>query len=234
MEEKSLGMEESFGAYLQNGRMMAGLLIADMAKKLYVSKETLRYLEAEEHARLPQPVFVRGFVRSYAQEMGLDAEYAMALYQKAYKAWDAMQKEALRRQMRRRRFFQLLRATLISVLIALGLSWTGVWLFHFFSSEEGPMEVSLPAASSTPVPQKSVHTGYRLEVRAVESTWVKIIIDEELPRSFSMNPGDVLEFDAEKAYNILIGSATGVRLRLNGKALPFSGASGQAVNLLLP
>lgn len=230
-------MEESFGTYLQNGRLMAGLLTADLAKRLCTGKETLKWLEEEDHARLPEPVFVRGFIRHYALEVGLDPDHALLLYREARRSWDTAREEAQKKRLRKKRMIQGLRVGLLMLFLIFFVSFVGLFLVNFFFHGERVTEASLPVPESlpdAPLPQKTAHSVQHLEIRATESTWIKMIRDEEQARSFSMNPGDILEFDAEKTYNLLIGSATGVRLRLNGKVVPLSGASGQAVTLHLP
>ncbi|MCW7754662.1 DUF4115 domain-containing protein [Desulfobotulus sp. H1] len=238
MGEESRTTEEGFGLYLQNGRIMQGILLQDLAERLFVSRETLQRLEDEDHGGLPVPVFVRGFVRHYAQEVNLDPDYAAELYKKARKKWDAREEDARRKILFRKRLVRWLKGCAVLLILIAALSFGGVWLAGFMGDVEARKEAALMAvARSTPdydQPRKPVQSGYKLELLAVESTWVKIIVDEEPSRSFSVEPGDVLEFHAEKTYNVLIGSATGVRLRLNGKALPLSGSGGQAVNLHLP
>ncbi|TYT75611.1 helix-turn-helix domain-containing protein [Desulfobotulus mexicanus] len=238
MGEKSLAREESFGTYLQNGRIMSGLFLHDLEAVLCVGKEVLKLLEEEDHRGLPEPVFVRGFVRHYAMEVGLDPDYAAFLYKESRKKWDAEAEEARRRILRRQRIRSWLRGGLFFVFLVFMMSWAGIWFAEFVSGEEEERDaVLMSVVASTPdfdASEIAEISGYRLEILGMESTSLKIIIDDQESRSFSVEPGDILEFDAEKAYNILIGSATGVRLRLNGKAMPLSGAVGQAVNLHLP
>ena len=75
---------------------------------------------------------------------------------------------------------------------------------------------------------------HRLEIRAVENTWVKMIIDDQPPRQATLKVGERIEFEARSGFNLLIGNAAGIRLTLNGEAVPVSGRSGQVVSLKLP
>ncbi|TWI74381.1 uncharacterized protein DUF4115 [Desulfobotulus alkaliphilus] len=238
MGEESLGREESFGTYLQNGRLRSGLFLHDLEAALCVGRETLRLLEEEDHAALPEPVFVRGFVRNYAMEVGLNSDHAAFLYKESRKQWDAEAEEARRRAVRRQRIRRWLRGSFFFVFLVFLMSWMGIWFAGFISGEEEERDgVLMSVVASTPdfdSLEKAEISGYHLEIMAIESTWLRVIVDDQESLSFSVEPGDILEFDAEKAYNILIGSATGVRLRLNGKAMSLSGAGGQAVNLHIP
>ncbi len=62
------------GALLAAARVRAGLSLDDVARRSKVGREHLEALEADDFDRLPAPVYVRGFLRLYAREVGLDPE----------------------------------------------------------------------------------------------------------------------------------------------------------------
>ncbi|MBW1842643.1 MAG: DUF4115 domain-containing protein [Deltaproteobacteria bacterium] len=74
----------------------------------------------------------------------------------------------------------------------------------------------------------------RISVQAVEDTWLKVIVDSLSTSEYSLEPGDTIELDADKGFNLLIGNATGIRLTFNGQPVPVSGKSGQVVTIQLP
>jgi cytoskeleton protein RodZ len=74
----------------------------------------------------------------------------------------------------------------------------------------------------------------RLQITAIEKTWLKVNIDKKESREFILNPGDTLEFEASKGYNLLIGNATGVQLTLDDAKVAIPGRQGQVVSLDLP
>lgn len=65
-------------AYAQTGRQLAaarescGFSVAEIARQLKLSPSQVEALEAEDYARLPGAVFVRGFIRNYARLVKLD------------------------------------------------------------------------------------------------------------------------------------------------------------------
>ena len=62
------------GILLRNCRLRSGLDLAELAQSLRIRQ---RFLEAIENGRfeaLPAPVYALGFVRCYAEQLGLDAE----------------------------------------------------------------------------------------------------------------------------------------------------------------
>jgi cytoskeletal protein RodZ len=67
------------GATLRNARIQRGLSIEQAAQDTRISPRFLEALEAEQFDSLPAPVYVRGFLRSYANYLRLDALPLMAL-----------------------------------------------------------------------------------------------------------------------------------------------------------
>ncbi|MEN8691508.1 MAG: RodZ domain-containing protein [Desulfobacterales bacterium] len=95
-------------------------------------------------------------------------------------------------------------------------------------------EVSTSEASTGSAPPPVIAEKYRLSIDTIEETWLKIIVDDQQSKQYRLNPGDHIELEGSRNFNLLIGNAGGIRLELNGKAVALSGKSGQVVNLQLP
>jgi len=95
-------------------------------------------------------------------------------------------------------------------------------------------EVSATEAPTESAPPSAIADKYRLSIDTIEETWLKIIVDDQQAKQYRLNPGDHIELEGSKNFNLLIGNAGGIRLELNGKAVALSGKSGQVVNLQLP
>jgi hypothetical protein len=64
----------SIGATLRGARERRGLTIEQVAQETRISARFLEALEAEEFDALPAPVYVRGFLRSYANFLKVDPQ----------------------------------------------------------------------------------------------------------------------------------------------------------------
>jgi cytoskeleton protein RodZ len=71
-----------FGASFLKAREALGLSLEDIAVETRISTRFLLAIESEEFERLPGGIFNRGFIRLYAQRVGLDAERAVADYER--------------------------------------------------------------------------------------------------------------------------------------------------------
>jgi len=80
--EKTERMETSgLGILFQEERERQGLDRKQVADVTRLRGFIIEALEKEEWERLPQPVFVRGFIRTYAQALSLDEKQVLELYE---------------------------------------------------------------------------------------------------------------------------------------------------------
>ena len=68
---------DSIGPYLLKARETQGLSLNQVASLTRIQSKFLQALENEEFQVLPEQVFTRGFVRTYARSLGLDEEDAL-------------------------------------------------------------------------------------------------------------------------------------------------------------
>ncbi|MBW4695229.1 MAG: DUF4115 domain-containing protein [Lyngbya sp. HA4199-MV5] len=62
----------TIGAYLGQERKERGVSLDEIAVKTYIPQRLLQALEEGQVERLPEPVFVQGFIRRFADAIGLD------------------------------------------------------------------------------------------------------------------------------------------------------------------
>jgi len=72
--------EMTVGGHLRHEREQQGFSLHDIAEKLRLRPRQLQALEEGDYDSLPGQTFVVGFIRSYANTLGLDAVAVVALY----------------------------------------------------------------------------------------------------------------------------------------------------------
>lgn len=77
---KKVGGAETVGDILHEKRRRNVFSLEDVAKKLKIQTRYLRALEKGDYKELPANVYTRGFIKSYADYLGLDPEGILALY----------------------------------------------------------------------------------------------------------------------------------------------------------
>ena len=70
-------MAESFGKYLRRERELREIPLEEISRQTKIALRTLTALEADRFAELPARPFLRGFVRAYAEAIGLDPKDAV-------------------------------------------------------------------------------------------------------------------------------------------------------------
>ncbi len=66
--------ESDFGSRMRQAREQRGVSLRQIAEKTKIGVSALEALERNDISRLPGGIFSRGFVRSYAAEIGVDPE----------------------------------------------------------------------------------------------------------------------------------------------------------------
>jgi cytoskeleton protein RodZ len=72
----------NFGASFKQARESKGISLAQIAAETRISTRFLRAIENEEFQLLPGGIFNRGFVRAFAEKVGLDPDQAVADYER--------------------------------------------------------------------------------------------------------------------------------------------------------
>ena len=65
---------QSIGAYLRQVRQEQGVSLEVLANQIFIRPALLQALETGRSEQLPEPVFIQGFIRRYAEALGLDGK----------------------------------------------------------------------------------------------------------------------------------------------------------------
>jgi cytoskeleton protein RodZ len=85
----------SIGETLREARMRQRLDIADVEARTKIRAKYLRALENEEFGMLPGPTFVKTFLRTYAEMLGLDPHVLVEAYRANYEREDELELQPL-------------------------------------------------------------------------------------------------------------------------------------------
>src|ERR671923_210888 len=85
----------SIGETLREARMRQRLDIADVEMRTKIRAKYLRALENEEFGMLPGPTFVKTFLRTYAEMLGLDPHVLVEEYRANYEGEDEFELQPL-------------------------------------------------------------------------------------------------------------------------------------------
>jgi cytoskeleton protein RodZ len=142
---------ESIGEFFKQVRETKGLTIDEVASKTRIRSDFVKALEEGNFAKLPDQVFARGFVRSYARSLGLDEEDAIHRFIQSAGAFYEKQDERERLKVRQVQEERKRQANRKAVAIAIGIAV--VTLVFLLSREQSSLLVrrsatDLPTSSS--------------------------------------------------------------------------------------
>lgn len=240
----------SFGYYLQSIRLEKGISLEEVSKETRIRLENLLLIEKEDHENLPAQIFVKGFLRAYANAIGADDKEAVQRYEQRYASYEkVINSEAALIHLRAGVWPNLkFVIAIIFCLIVLTVYSASDINNHSLSGEKTSYRgiktkaggtdqgVGSSHANATVIPTHAEEQEGKLllKISAVKDTWMKVIVDGQSPEKFSLSTGDRLEFEALSGFNLLIGDANGVILLLNNKPYEVTGDSGQTVTIQIP
>lgn len=76
---------ENPGEYLKKERELRGVSLEDLSRATMLSEELLSFLEDDDFEQLSHRTFVRGYIKSYCKELGLDNVEALLRYEQFLK-----------------------------------------------------------------------------------------------------------------------------------------------------
>ena len=92
--EVALKIMPTLGEEIKRRREERNISLNEISESTRISVRFLKASEADNFAVLPGGIFTRSFIRSYAKEVGLNEEEAMALYNQHLVSQQAAEQQA--------------------------------------------------------------------------------------------------------------------------------------------
>jgi cytoskeleton protein RodZ len=234
----------NLGASFKKARESKGLSLDQIARETRISTRFLTAIENEEFHLLPGGIFNRGFVRSFAQAVGLDPDQAVSDYDQLASIRDPGDIGSVTPPAPKGERYLY--------PIAIGVLAVAIALFYIATRESGrtgdnrgltppaavqpsaPVSVqestpTTPSPTSEPTERGLPATQtLTLDVEARERTWIKVTSDGNSVNSGEvLQPGMTRKFTAENSISISVGNAAGLTLKVNDMRLKPLGRSGE-------
>lgn len=234
------------GEILRKRREALRLDLREVAGSLRIRHEYLKALEENAAGKLPAAVYTKGYIRAYAQFLGIDPNPLIAAYSGQQAEADPEPRPEPVSSKGNAPLRKVLLAVPLLIVLCLGL-------FFLLSratpqKQDRTLEVTAPQAhKESRLPEVPVapsnqarpfsdgrQQGYMLHVTAVEKTWLRVEIDAGRFEEALLKPGESKEWRSQTGFNLKIGNAGGIRLMLNDKDLGTPGEKGEVLRIRLP
>ncbi len=142
---------ESVGEFFRQVRETKGLTVDEVASKTRIRSDFVKALEEGNFAKLPDQVFARGFVRSYARSLGLDEEDAIHRFVQSAGAF--YEKQGERERLRQRQVEEERRRKANRKAVGIAIAIAIITLVFLLSREQSSTLVRR-SSSDAPLPAK--------------------------------------------------------------------------------
>ena len=230
---------ESFGSYLKGLRQWKKISIEAVAAEIKISLSQLEQIEAENHKSLPDDVFVRGILRSYARFIGVDENDIIDRYRisRGTCGRDPHSLPVGDKAANGFRPGRWLPRGILLILIVMSV----LYMVYELSLDSSPLmprerkfDFQAIQQSHDIYPRAARNGEWRLEMAATKKTWVKIQPDDQEALEYILFPMDYIELAVSSRVRLQIDNADGLNIRLNGQPVAVDKKKGDVITIDLP
>jgi len=225
-----MGLGERFRA----AREERGLTLSEVGEQVRIRSVYLAAIEEENWKAIGAPVYIRGFLRTYARFLGLDPEEAVSEFNASTGSSPASPSATAAPSSPRQRSM----APLLWIAGIVAIALIGFVIFVYVSPPRAAVVTAQQTATSSPAPSPGttarplpqpqplpVHT---LAVNITSASWLRVTIDGSVSIEGTFPRGWSKSFHGKSAV-VRAGNAAGVRLTVNGKNVGKLGGDGDVV-----
>lgn len=224
----------SIGDRLREAREKNKLSLENVYKDIKIHPHILKAIEDDRGDELLSPVYIKGFIRKYAQYLKLDSREIVEEYKSLHPQPPPLILELDKEKepkTGKRGLFRLVKVFLIIVVSVLFIGYLRFVLESVFKNQ--PQERSAEVAKkvvkvSPPPPSRLVvkNKPLKLTIRALQDSWMQVKSDGRVIFENILSKGKEEKWTAKEEIEIWVGNAEGLELVLNGKEL---GSPGKGV-----
>ncbi len=245
---------ESVGQQLRSARLRFGLTLDDISAKTRINLKCIQAIESDDIGQISSAFFYKSFVRQIAQAVGLDYTSLTAQVQKAasYFPEPIMPGQAgapvrpdvpgLRPQRTRKLRWLTSVGSLVLLLVVCsnmydawqksrwhpqGPSQEKISLSDQISSEGQPETSKSHSPLQNERPASPVVDSVRVELSALESTWLSVAADGKQIFSGTLQASETKTLEGRQTARVRTGNAGGVEVIFNGKTIGRLGREGE-------
>src|SRR5579863_1985648 len=234
------GASEALGERFRAAREARGLSITDVAEQIRIRSLYLAAIEDENWNTIGAPVYVRGFLRTYARFLGLDPEEAVAAFNRTHPlpqtSAPSSDPEPARAAPSWAGSALLWGAGTVAVLLIAFVVFTELTMPRRAGPPATVVASAVPAASATVAAPPPTSTpavpaadgAKSLALVLSAPSWLRVTVDGSVSMEGTFPAGTSKTFHGKNAL-VRIGNAGGVEIYVDGKDVGKLGKQGDVV-----
>ena len=244
----------ALGEEFRSAREARGITLSEVAEQIHIRSVYLNAIENEEWTAIGAPVYVRGFIRTYARFLGLDAEDAVGRFNESAPAERPASTASV--SLDEREGSGLSIWAVLGALVALAL--VGFVAYEYWQYVHGgsgrvpvaaataaPQPGAAATGSQTPAPGASGSPSaepsatpastarHQIAIHLTQRSWLRVSIDGSTQLEGIYPAGTSRTFTGSVA-DVRAGNAGGVTVALNGRPPAPMGKDGDVVEQRYP
>jgi len=226
------------GSSLREARLRKGLDFPELESGTKIRGKYLQALEDERFDLLPGDTYIKGFLRTYAEYLGLDGQLYVDEFNSRYVAPVEVQTIRARRTAQARRQRRVQGSVLVATLLGIGLI-TALVIVAWTAGSPSDEPVA-GISTQTTVKHKAKHRPAaanskvaRITLRAVHGNALLLAVRRGGPtgkillQGAELAPGETKKFKRERLW-INTGTPGNLRIVVNGRRVTYPGGKPQA------
>ena len=224
-------MNESVGYYLKRTREVREIELEDIAKKTKISVRFLKAIEEEKWNLLPGEVFIKGFIRTYAQFLGLNPDEVVEKYLQE-RAKDQRQIVEVEKKEKSKINFLWIPLGIVFLMI---LSSVIFLSFKNIKKEKKNFDIKKEQKEIIREEEKLIKEEInKIELLFTRHCWLKVEIDGKKVFEGFKEAGDKLEYNFNETFILKVGDAGALQVIKDGVLQQKLGEDGQPVLFKIP
>jgi cytoskeleton protein RodZ len=226
------------GSSLREARLRQGLDFPEIETGTKIRGKYLQALEDENFDVLPGETYIKGFLRTYAEYLGLDGQLYVDEFNSRYVTPEPMPVIRARRTVQARSHRRLQGGVLVAALVGIAVV-TALVIAAWTSGS--PSDQNVAGISNTPTAKKHTRTHAparpakraKIILRAVRGNVFLIAVHKGGPtgrtllEGVELSPGESKHFKQQRIW-INTGTPGNLRVIVNGKRVTYPGGKPQA------
>ncbi len=209
---------ESVGRKLKKARLEKNITLEEAYRQTKIHSQVLEALEEDRAHNFLSPIYIKGFLKKYAQFLGLNSEQILKEY------FDSQKKELEPEEMvidKKYKIFPGFKPfAILRILLGIILIFIFVVYLRFVTRRiaEHQREIKKPKVEVTIEPKSEVKIeDLILEVETKDACWIRVKADGETIFQKTLPKGKRERWQAKKSLELLIGKPEALEVFFNGE-----------------
>lgn len=223
----------TIGEKLQERRRKLGKSLKEVESELRIRPAYLSALENDDFEKLPGEAYVKAFLRSYSEYLGLDSNEIINDYKSTHTVTETKYNKF------EFNFFSGFKAKLISSIIVLAIIAVAVWL-AIPEREPTPQIPATPIETGTSTTQpetsnvqppeetteeptktakKKEPFSLRFEITGNSASWIQVRVNDKYIFADTLQPDESYQTEVTQSAHVILGNPAVVTIHLNDKIL---------------